>query len=158
MLLRLHALIPHLCIIWTSQALDCKVRDLSRTTAACTIIFTDSIIADLRVGQVHMIFSLTENDMCRLFPPGVQARVPRHLVYIEWFSSFSADPNERYQMYRVKKLTGSAKIASVVPLTLVERSVHLYPKWGKAVAHTQVSGGVSDLGWKRTRISPSEAR
>ncbi|KAI0712992.1 hypothetical protein C8Q72DRAFT_870052 [Fomitopsis betulina] len=79
------------------------------------------IIADLRVGQVHMIFSLTENDMCRLFPPGVQAQVPRHLVYIEWFSSFSADPNERYQMYRVKKLTGTSYTgrAECAPLSKV---------------------------------------
>lgn len=86
---------------------------------------------DLRVGQVRVIFSLPEKVLQALFPlPGVRARVPRHLVYVEWFSSFAAGPDERYQMYKVKKLTGAAKIASVVPLTLVKRSVHLFPKWG----------------------------
>ncbi|KAH9919668.1 uncharacterized protein B0H18DRAFT_1213673 [Fomitopsis serialis] len=119
-------------------------------------------LQDLRVGQVRAIFSLTKNDVQQLFPPGVQ--VPRHLVYIEWFSSFSADADERYQMYRVKKLTGSAKIASVVPLTLVKQSVHLYPKWGYPIwMHIGVSASEIryDLGspapppaWRLPRTSP----
>lgn len=96
----------------------------------------------MRVGQVRMIFSLPEKSLRELFPSAVQ--VPRHLVYIEWFSKFAASPDPRHQMYKVRRLTGDARIASIVPLTLVERSVHLFPKWGGAVPATWTSTNVLD--------------
>ncbi|KAH9905099.1 uncharacterized protein B0H18DRAFT_883959 [Fomitopsis serialis] len=99
-------------------------------------------LQDTRIGQVRAVFSLPQKYLLRLFPTLTQ--VPRHLVYIEWFSKFTAEPDPRYQMYKVQRLTGNAKIASVVPLTLLERSVHLFPKWGGPVPNAWQSTNVLD--------------
>ncbi|KAI0712890.1 hypothetical protein C8Q72DRAFT_787768 [Fomitopsis betulina] len=99
-------------------------------------------IQDMRVGQVRAVFSLPEKHLLSLFP--TVAQVPRHLVYIEWFTPFTAEPDSRYGVYKVGRLTGSAKIASVVPLTLLERSVHLFPKWGGPVPTAWKSENVLD--------------
>ncbi|KZT64605.1 hypothetical protein DAEQUDRAFT_678329 [Daedalea quercina L-15889] len=87
------------------------------------------ILTYMRVGQVRAIFSLPEKHLHAL-SPGLPIEVLQHLVYIEWFSKFTTRPDERYQMYKIRRLTGAARIASVVPLRYIERSVHLYPKWG----------------------------
>ncbi|KAI0733471.1 hypothetical protein C8Q72DRAFT_772530, partial [Fomitopsis betulina] len=97
---------------------------------------------DMRVRQVRTVFSLPEKHLLSLFP--TVAQVPRHLVYIEWFTPFTAEPDSRYGVYKVGRLTGSAKIASVVPLTLLERSVHLFPKWGGPVPTAWKSENVLD--------------
>ncbi|KAI0708896.1 hypothetical protein C8Q72DRAFT_878767 [Fomitopsis betulina] len=98
--------------------------------------------ADMPVGQVRAVFSLPEKLLLLLFP--TVAQIPRHLVYIEWFTPFMAEPDSRYGVYKVGRLTGSAKIASVVPLTLLERSVHLFPKWGGPVPTAWKSENILD--------------
>lgn len=82
----------------------------------------------MRVGQVRAIFTLPEKVRQVLFLPGVE--VPGHLAYIDWLSPFMDGPDAQYHMYRVRMLSGEAKIASVVSLSRIERSVHLFPKWG----------------------------
>ncbi|KAI0736336.1 hypothetical protein C8Q72DRAFT_985880 [Fomitopsis betulina] len=101
-----------------------------------------SSIHDMRVGQVRTIFSLPQKSLRELFPSAIQ--VPRHLVYVEWFSKFAASPDPRHRMYKVRRLTGDAKIASVVPLTLIERSVHLFPKWGGSAPAAWTTSNVLD--------------
>ncbi|KAH9929368.1 uncharacterized protein B0H18DRAFT_874057 [Fomitopsis serialis] len=93
-------------------------------------------LADMRVGRVRVIFSIPEKASPLLFSSSTRTRnpeLPRHLVYVEWLSKFAAAPDPRYQMYKVTTLTGAAAIGSVVPLSLIERSVHLNPKWGGPV-------------------------
>lgn len=100
---------------------------------------------DTQVGQVHAIFSLPERAICLLFPdPVIAQQVPQHLVYIDWLSKFTTSPDEHFHMYTVRKLTGTAKLASVVPLTMVEHSIHLFPKWGGQAPVQWTSDSVLD--------------
>ncbi|KAF9474258.1 hypothetical protein BDN70DRAFT_815973 [Pholiota conissans] len=84
-----------------------------------------------RVGQVRVIFSLPESCHRSLFPSGIAP--PRHLVYIEWFSRFTRRPDPILKMYKVSRalLTDGNRVASIVPVSLLQRSVHLFPKWGR---------------------------
>ncbi|KZT63719.1 hypothetical protein DAEQUDRAFT_679874 [Daedalea quercina L-15889] len=99
---------------------------------------------EARVGQVRVIFSLPEKSLRMLFPAVSPSRIPWHLVYVDWLSKFTAGPDGCYQMYKVQRLAGSAKIASVVPLTAIERSVHLFPKWGGSAPSEWSSANVLD--------------
>ncbi|KAH9835183.1 uncharacterized protein C8Q71DRAFT_797434 [Rhodofomes roseus] len=87
---------------------------------------------NMRVGRVRVVFTLPQNVLPQLFSVVTTqgTRCPQHLAYIEWFSRFTRNPDTHTQMYRITALTGPDKIGSVVPLALLERSVHLFPKWG----------------------------
>lgn len=86
----------------------------------------------MRVGRVRVIFSIPGRSLPLLFPgaPVTRPTVPRHLVYVEWLSKFANAPDPLYQMYKIKTLQGPASLASIVLLSLIQRSVHLHPKWG----------------------------
>lgn len=100
-------------------------------------------IIDMRVGQVHLIFSIPEAASQQLFPHG--NKPPSHLVYIEWFSKFNASPDPNLKMYKIRRsLQGNERLASIVPLKLLQRSVHLIPKWGPAVPSHWTSENVLD--------------
>ncbi|KAF9477316.1 hypothetical protein BDN70DRAFT_838060, partial [Pholiota conissans] len=85
----------------------------------------------MRVGQVRVIFSLPESSHRSLFPSGVQP--PRHLAYIEWFSRFTRRPDPYLKMYKISRASSldGTRVASIVPVSLLQRSVHLFPKWGR---------------------------
>ncbi|KAH9913158.1 uncharacterized protein B0H18DRAFT_1126517 [Fomitopsis serialis] len=101
-------------------------------------------LSDTRAGRVRVIFSLPEKILRQWFPPGTAPQCPRHLVYVEWFSKFAAAPDSHHHMYKIKALTGPEGIASVVPLAMLERSVHLHPKWGSPVPVHWTSENVLD--------------
>ena len=81
------------------------------------------------VGQVWLIFSIPESHLKTLFPLG--HFTPCHLAYIEWFSRFPAHPNPNPKLYKVSCAFAydGKHLASVVPISLNTRSVHLFPKW-----------------------------
>lgn len=84
----------------------------------------------MRVGQVRVIFSLPDSHLQSLFTSGHFP--PRHLAYIEWFSRFTTNPNPDLKMYKVSRVvSNSERLASIVPVSLIQRSVHLFPKWGQ---------------------------
>ena len=87
----------------------------------------------MRVGQVRVIFSLPESQLKNLFPSGQFP--PRHLVYIEWFSWFSSQPDPSLKMYKISRsFTNGERLASILPVSLIQRSIHLFPKWGQSSA------------------------
>ncbi|KAH9840300.1 uncharacterized protein C8Q71DRAFT_703103 [Rhodofomes roseus] len=99
----------------------------------------------MRIGRVRAIFSIPEAVRQHLIPSAPNLQCPRHLAYVEWFSKFPRGPETHYQMYKVTAtLTEREKIASVVPLALLERSVHLHPKWGGPVPVDWTSENVMD--------------
>ena len=64
------------------------------------------------------------------------------LAYIEWFSKFSV-PDPDHQMYRISRsLEDGAPVASVVPISTIRRSVHLFPRFGQAVPDDWTSDNV----------------
>lgn len=86
----------------------------------------------MRIGQVRVVFSLPVRILEGLFPNNTHA--PKHFAYIEWFSRFTPSPEPDTKMYRVRRaLKDGFPIASVVPVGLIQRSVHLFPKWGSSV-------------------------
>ncbi|KAI0729954.1 hypothetical protein C8Q72DRAFT_911581 [Fomitopsis betulina] len=72
-------------------------------------------LSGMRVGRVHVIFSIPGKALPLLFPgaPVTRPTVPRHLVYIEWLSKFANAPDPLYQMYKIKMLQGPARLASI---------------------------------------------
>ncbi|KIM46872.1 hypothetical protein M413DRAFT_16473 [Hebeloma cylindrosporum] len=94
------------------------------------VFLKKSDITGMRIGQVRVIFSLPDKHLKSLFPSGQFP--PRHLAYVEWFSRFSPHPDPNLKMYKVSRvITHGERLASVIPVSLIQRSVHLFPKWGR---------------------------
>ena len=76
------------------------------------------------MGQVRVIFTL---------PDSVDGIPAERLAYIEWFSKFTA-PGDGHGMFKLNRsLEGGERMASIVPLSAIRRSVHLFPKFGSVV-------------------------
>ncbi|KAJ3925746.1 MAG: hypothetical protein NXY57DRAFT_906700 [Lentinula lateritia] len=125
-----------------------KVTRLARFDTALICVKPDSenhTIKETRVGRVRAIFSLPEDKLDAMFPPNCHP--PKHLAYVEWFTKFTWVPEPHSGLYRVKKqmdVDGTAA-ASVIPVEMILRSVHLLPKWGGAVPSGWTGENVLDL-------------
>ena len=75
------------------------------------------------------------------------AAVPQHLVYIEWYTRFSAIPEYNHLLYKVSPLQdqNGGRICSIIPLVNIRRSVHLIPKFGPSAPREWTSSTVLDL-------------
>ncbi|KAF7292558.1 hypothetical protein MIND_01153100 [Mycena indigotica] len=82
-----------------------------------------------RIGQVRVIFSLPTNIVAALFPSGIKP--PTHLAYIQWFSAFTSQPEPHHLMYKVQRvMKDGERLATIVPVASIRRSVQLLPKFG----------------------------
>lgn len=79
------------------------------------------------------MFSLPKDSLKILFPVNVE--VPKHLAYVEWFTRFPSRVDENSRMYHIRREvnTDNTLLVSVLPVSLIQGSVHLYPKWGRTV-------------------------
>ena len=49
---------------------------------------------------------------------------------MEWFSAFENNPLADHQFYQIERLfNGNDRLASIIPLSNISRSVHLIPKF-----------------------------
>ncbi|KAG2031147.1 hypothetical protein BDR03DRAFT_994793 [Suillus americanus] len=104
---------------------------------------SDTVLVNLGVNTVEVVFSLPSKSLPLLFPPTVQ--VPSHLAYIEWFSPFALAPDRHHSLYKVSRsFLGGAKVASIVPLSKIVRSAHLLPNFGAVVPREWSSDTVLD--------------
>ncbi|KIJ15199.1 hypothetical protein PAXINDRAFT_77646, partial [Paxillus involutus ATCC 200175] len=93
----------------------------------------DTGVQGYRVGQVRAIFSIPPQTQSLIFGR-IHPPIPRHLAYIEWFSPFSSSPEPNHGMYKVTcSIVNGERVASIVPVANIRRSVHLIPKF-RAVA------------------------
>ncbi|KAJ6580141.1 hypothetical protein DFH09DRAFT_912800 [Mycena vulgaris] len=100
-------------------------------------------IEGYRVAQIRVVFSFKPGQLKTLFPPGVAP--PKYLAYVEWFSPFSPHPEPHHLMYKIKRsLKDGDRIASIIPVSHIRRSVHLIPKFGPVAPPEWTSGNVLD--------------
>jgi hypothetical protein len=98
------------------------------------------ISSGLRVGQVRVIFSIRPSSL----PTDVQ--VPKHLAFIQLFSPFPAQPDPNHGMYWIKPCIddNGQRTCVILPLTTIERSIHLFPKFGPIAPWEWTSSTVLD--------------
>ena len=104
------------------------------------ILLIDAVTG-FRIVQVRVVFTLPQKIITQLFPPH---RVPpRYLAYVEWFTPFTANPEPHHRMYKISRtLRGGQRIASIIPIHGMRRSVHLLPKSGPSAPHDWTSANV----------------
>ena len=92
------------------------------------------------MGQVWVIFALPGNE-------------GEHLAYIKWFTNFSTpDPGHGMLKLNHVLLNGEDHVASVVLVSSIRCSVHLFPKFGPKVPEHWTSANVLE---KCTTLYPN---
>ncbi|EPQ50619.1 hypothetical protein GLOTRDRAFT_50393 [Gloeophyllum trabeum ATCC 11539] len=95
-----------------------------------------------RIAQVRLVFSVPPRGVATLF----KRCPPEHLAYVEWFSPFSSRPDRKSGMYKVtRSIQNGERLASIIPVSQIERSIHLFPKWGPVAPREWSSSTVLDL-------------
>ncbi|KZV68002.1 hypothetical protein PENSPDRAFT_583124 [Peniophora sp. CONT] len=87
-------------------------------------------IVRFRVAQVRVVFSLPKKTIDALFPDGPVP--PQILAYVEWFTPFARSAERDSSLHRISRSFNpeGRRLASIVPVTSLERSVQLYPCFG----------------------------
>ncbi|KAF8986414.1 hypothetical protein BDQ17DRAFT_1189862, partial [Cyathus striatus] len=54
------------------------------------------------------------------------------LAYVEWFSDIPDEPHPNHLMYKIspKKDKDGDRLGEIIPVERIQRSVHLFPKFG----------------------------
>ncbi|KAH9947424.1 hypothetical protein B0H21DRAFT_853788 [Amylocystis lapponica] len=90
----------------------------------------------LCVARIRAIFRLPEDY-------GIQATA-HPLAYVEWFTPFTT-PVANIGMYKVSHSTRRhRRRVSIIPVTQIERSVHLIPHWGRKMVLSWTSADILD--------------
>ncbi|KAF8234121.1 hypothetical protein L208DRAFT_1551549 [Tricholoma matsutake] len=90
-----------------------------------------------RVGRVRTIFSLPETSIEKLFV----TPIPDRLAYVEWYTPI---PHHGLHKISVMKDSGGGQICSIVPISNIKRTVHLFPNFGAHIPPPWTSSTVLD--------------
>lgn len=103
------------------------------------------ILTGYRIGRVRVVFRLPENALQSLFQTGSQ--VPKHLVYVEWYTAFAQEPDPDSLLFKIAPLKDreGGRMCSVIPLANIRRSVHLIPKFGAVAPQEWRSSTALDM-------------
>lgn len=95
------------------------------------------------IGQVKVIFSFTPNTAKFLF--GNNEQSAPYFAYVEWFKMH--DKKSNHLLHPVTRIFGpqGQRVASIIPLNAIQRSVQLYPQFGHATPKDWTSTTVLDL-------------
>lgn len=92
---------------------------------------------------MRLIFSIPNQAIPKIFTP--DAPPAQYLAYVEWFSAFTR-PHAHHGLHQVKRsYQNGDRLASVIPLKNIRRSVHLFPRFGKKKPSHWTSHNVLDL-------------
>ncbi|KAH9024113.1 hypothetical protein EDB85DRAFT_1870274, partial [Lactarius pseudohatsudake] len=96
------------------------------------------------IGCVCIVFSLPEKSLPTLFLIGNE--VPKHLVYIEWYTSFTENLEPGSHLFKISPMKdrGGGRVCSIIPLANIHRSVDLIPKFGMVAPQEWMSSTVLD--------------
>ncbi|KAJ7914154.1 hypothetical protein B0H13DRAFT_1611840, partial [Mycena leptocephala] len=64
------------------------------------------------------------------------------LAYVEWFSAFPRRPEPNHLMFKISRL--EERIASIIPIENIRRSIHFFPQFGPVVPRAWTSQNVLD--------------
>ncbi|KAI0038880.1 hypothetical protein FA95DRAFT_1504949 [Auriscalpium vulgare] len=94
----------------------------------------ESPVHAFRAVQVRIVFSLSKTAAETAFLSSSPTRQPpKHFAYIEWFSKFRPVAEANHGMYRVSRaMEDGERMASIVPVSRLKRSVHMLPVFGMA--------------------------
>ena len=82
------------------------------------------------------------NDAQRFFGPAA-ATISKHLAYIEWFKLTSPTAKPHHLLYQVKRsLRNDHRLASIIPIENIQRSIHFFPAFEAVVPHDWTSDNV----------------
>ncbi|KAI0027825.1 hypothetical protein K488DRAFT_60342 [Vararia minispora EC-137] len=101
-------------------------------------------VTGYRIGQIRMIFALSKNAEHASF---LQGRAPSsHFAYVEWFSRFPPNPDQTHRMFKIHRSTiQGERVASIIPIQDIRRSVHLFPRFGRTKDPSWTSKNVLEL-------------
>ncbi|KAF5331292.1 hypothetical protein D9758_018497 [Tetrapyrgos nigripes] len=104
----------------------------------------DNVAQDMRVGQVRVIFSISEKDAPSVYEGVPESERPSHLAYVEWFTPFChQDKNHGY--FKISRCdVAGGHLASVVDIRRLMRSVHLISAFGRVAPRDWTSSTVLD--------------
>jgi hypothetical protein len=90
------------------------------------------LISGLCIGQVRCIFSLPPHAIDLWFPARAGPFSHKHFAYVEWFTTFSrAQKDQNSKLFKVSRLMAHGEHhVSIIPISLILSSIHLYPKFG----------------------------
>ncbi|KAK7464428.1 hypothetical protein VKT23_006595 [Stygiomarasmius scandens] len=101
-----------------------------------------NVTENFRVGQVRLIFSIGEKDMQTVYDGIPERDRPSYLAYVEWFTPFPRKDNNS-GLYKVSRCNvEGGRLASVVDIRRLIRSVHLIPAFGRVAPRDWTSSTV----------------
>lgn len=82
-------------------------------------------------------------DAVRYFP--ADAAIPSVFAYVEWFTPFEAESRPPHHLWQTKLLiVRGERVATLIPVGKIQRSVHLFPSFGPEAPSDWNSGNVLD--------------
>ncbi|KAK7031890.1 hypothetical protein R3P38DRAFT_3313820 [Favolaschia claudopus] len=100
-------------------------------------------VTGYRVGQVRVVFTLSDRVLDSIFTDKNMERPPRYLAYVEWFSKFPRTPDSNHGMYKISR--PADRIASIIPVSDIRRTVQLFPQFGPVAPREWTSQNVLEL-------------